>query len=349
MEVARSSEYARSQSPLKSDQQSNIPQVAEAEYPTPADGEIVVKNHSVAINPVDWKIQDHGIFVQKWPTILGTDIAGEVVEVGSGVSGFKKGDRVISHLNSLATGNVQGAAFQLYTAAPAATSIVLPSKISFSEGAVLPLAIDTAAVGLFGDKSKGFFGLSYPSLNPSTSGKTIVVWGGSSSVGTATIQLAAASGTKVVAVAGKHNHAFVKSLGASEAVDYKDPSVVEDVVKAVKSLGGDFVGVYDAISTDDSYKSTIPIVEKLGGGSLAIVLPPPEKGGPESVKFASIFGVDALTHPIWRDYLVPALEQGKLRAVPEPMVVGKGLENIQKGLDTNKAGVSAKKVIVELV
>lgn len=323
-------------------------QVADAEFPSPGADEILIKNHSLAINPVDWKIQDYGLFVKDWPTILGTDIAGEVVEVGSSVSGFKKGDRVISHLTSLATGKTQGAAFQLYTAAPAATSLVLPDKISFNEGVVLPLAIDTAAVGLYSPREKGYFGLPYPSLSPSSSGKTLVVWGGSSSVGATAIQLAVASGAKVVAVASKHNHSFVKGLGASEAVDYKDPSIVEDVVSAVKSVGGEFLGIYDAISTEDSYKHTVPIVEKFGGGSLATVLPPPEKG-PESVKFGSVFGINEVTHPLWREYLVPALEQGKLKAVPEPMVVGKGLESVQKGLDTNKAGVSAKKVVIELV
>lgn len=72
------------------------PQVADAEYPTPGADEVIIKNHSIAINPVDWKIQDYGIFIQNWPAILGTDMAGEVVEVGSNVQKFKKGDRVIA-------------------------------------------------------------------------------------------------------------------------------------------------------------------------------------------------------------------------------------------------------------
>ncbi len=51
---------------------------------------------------------------------------------------------------------------------------------------------------------------------------------------------------------------------------------------------------------------------------------------------------------VWRDYVPKALEEGKLQAKPDPMVVGHGLESVQKGLDTNKAGVSAKKVVVTL-
>lgn len=70
-------------------------QVSDAPIPTAGPGEIVVKNSAVAINPVDCHMQDIGIFVQQWPTILGNDVAGEVYEVGPNVQRFQKGDRVI--------------------------------------------------------------------------------------------------------------------------------------------------------------------------------------------------------------------------------------------------------------
>merc|ERR1712230_38330 len=115
-----------------------------------------------------------------------------------------------------------------------------------------------------------------------------------------------------------------------------------------RKAGGDFVGVYDAISAaDQSFHATVPILEKLGGGVLSVVLGPPEKV-PDSVKVASVFGINPLTHPVWEGDITPALEQGKLMAVPELLVVGKGLESVQKGLQKNKEGVSAKKVVIEL-
>ena len=57
-------------------------------------GELVVKVEATALNPVDWKIHDYDFFVKEYPAILGTDSAGTVEEVGEGVQGFSKGDRV---------------------------------------------------------------------------------------------------------------------------------------------------------------------------------------------------------------------------------------------------------------
>jgi len=70
--------------------------VGDAPYPTPEANEMTVQNKAVGINPVDWKVQDYGIFIQNFPMVLGTDVAGEVVEVGSQVTNFKKGDRIVS-------------------------------------------------------------------------------------------------------------------------------------------------------------------------------------------------------------------------------------------------------------
>ena len=117
---------------------------------------------------------------------------------------------------SLATQVEKDGGFQLYSSAQASITGHIPQSVSYNEGAVLPLALDTAAQGLYDSAEKGFLGLDYPSLNPKPSGKTIVVWGGSSSVGALTIQLAVASGAKVVAVASEHNFDFCKKCGASE-------------------------------------------------------------------------------------------------------------------------------------
>ena len=65
-----------------------------------------------------------------------------------------------------------------------------------------------------------------------------------------------------------------------------------------------------------------------------------------------IFGTDLMANEVgkavYEDFLGDALKEGKYKAAPEPMVVGKGLESIQSAFDVNKEGVSAKKVVVTL-
>lgn len=69
--------------------------VEHADSPIPESGEIVVKNHAVAICPADNLVQSLGMFIERFPNIPGGDVAGEVVAVGSNVKGFKEGDRVM--------------------------------------------------------------------------------------------------------------------------------------------------------------------------------------------------------------------------------------------------------------
>jgi NADPH:quinone reductase-like Zn-dependent oxidoreductase len=68
--------------------------VGDAPMPSPGPGEIVIRGRSVAINPLDWHMQDWGVFIKEWPSIFGCDVAGEVYQVGAEVSRFKPGDRV---------------------------------------------------------------------------------------------------------------------------------------------------------------------------------------------------------------------------------------------------------------
>ena len=68
--------------------------LGENDIPTPGPGDVLIKIKATSLNPVDWKIQKYGIFVEEYPAVLGTDIAGDVEEVGEGVTEFKKGDKV---------------------------------------------------------------------------------------------------------------------------------------------------------------------------------------------------------------------------------------------------------------
>ncbi|KAL7748684.1 hypothetical protein RI367_005837 [Sorochytrium milnesiophthora] len=329
-------------------------EVSAAPMPTAGPNEIVVKNAAIALNPVDFKVQASGFSVRQWPAVLGCDVAGVVHEVGSDVKRFKKGDRVIGHTVGLMSGRPQDGAFALCTTILATKAAILPDNIPFTDGVVLPLALETAVGGLFVKEATPTMGgaltpalaLPYPSLKdaPQT-GKTLVVYGGSSSVGTATIQLASAAGVKVIAIAGKSNADLCKRCGATEVFDHQDPAFVDKVVQAVGTTG--FVGVYDAISTPETYTNSLAILAKLGGGHLACVLFPPANL-PSSVKAGFISGINEAATPVWTEYVTPALESGKLQCLPKPTIVGNGLEHINDGLKTLQAGVSATKLVVEL-
>ena len=71
--------------------------IIERPIPTPGPKELVLRNHAVAANPVDWKIQAISFFVDesKYPTVLGSDVSGIVSAVGSSVTKFKVGDKVV--------------------------------------------------------------------------------------------------------------------------------------------------------------------------------------------------------------------------------------------------------------
>ena len=178
-------------------------EIKPARYAPPRANEIVVKNRAVAINLIDWLTPLIGDIAFRWikyPFILGSDVAGEVVEVGTAVSRFAVGDRVLGHAVGVdKTRNTPAeGAFQHYTILLEHMAAPIPSALTFERAAVLPLGLSTAACGLF---QKDHLALAHPSTSPERTGKTLLVWGGSTSVGSNAIQLAVAAGYEVVTTA----------------------------------------------------------------------------------------------------------------------------------------------------
>ncbi|KAJ5201033.1 hypothetical protein N7449_005836 [Penicillium cf. viridicatum] len=318
--------------------------------PTPGPGEIVIKNAAVAINPVDWKIQTHGRYLNKYPFILGEDAVGVVEAVGSGVTRFSKGQRVVAHCHGLMTGNPANSGFQLYPVVTEALTAAIPDNLSFEQAVVLPLAISTACAGLY---QKEYLNLPLPSANKvEPNGQAVLIWGGASSVGATAIQLVAASGFTVVTTASEANHGFVKSLGADLVFDYRSPTVVQDIATALE--GTKLVGIYDSIGEEKSFAALAALVERLKISiPVASVLPcdkPTETFAPKYVLAYAIIQEpnQHIGEGIWGKFVPEALANGRLQAKPDPVLVGTGLKDIQNALDIQKKGVSAKKVVVTL-
>lgn len=327
-----------------------------APYTSPRANEIVVKNHAVAINPVDAYIQARGDKIFDWityPAIIGVDLAGEVVEVGTeALSRFKIGDRVlgaamgtIPEYNNPAEG-----AFQNFSVVKANAASKIPSTLEYVNASVLPLCLATAATALFVGE---YLGLQLPTepAQPST-GKVLVVWGGSTSVGSNAIQLGVAAGYEVFTTASPKNFDYVKKLGASQAFDYKDEQVVEKMIDASKDK--ELAGAI-AIGMNSLHPCATILSKSKGAKFVADVMNPsvttpiPEELGVTS-KF--VFGSDLKNGPVgeavFGDFLEKALESGNFVAAPDAEVVGHGLDKIQGAFETLMKGVSAKKIVVTL-
>lgn len=356
-------------------------EVKPAPYTHPAEDEIVVKNQAVAINPLDWILQVAGNVVYRWikpPSVLGTDVAGEVVEVGSAVTRFKVGDRVLG----MAVGTDQDSnssargAFQTYTVVLERMAAPIPNTMPYESAVVLPLAVSTAACGLF---QRDHLALQHPSADPAPTGRTLLVWGGSTSVGSNAIQLAVAAGYDVVTTASPRNFDYVRKLGASQVFDYRSPTVVREIVQGLhgKTLAGAIaIGQGSAERCADilpacngnrfiSIASTPASFEKVAtskrgslqlprtlftivSSTVLLQVKCRRRGIRTKMIFGSTLKTNEVSQAIYADFLPSALADGRFVAAPEPLVVGRGLESVQLGIDTQLNGVSAQKVVIAL-
>ncbi|KAH7907118.1 chaperonin 10-like protein [Hygrophoropsis aurantiaca] len=148
--------------------------------PSPGLGEILVRLHSIALNPVDWKFQDLGWDLE-YPSVFGHEGAGTVEALGAGVKQFVKGDKVLHQ----GTASVFEGTFQQYALVPEIIASKIPDQLSFDEATTLPLGIATAAVPLYSPAPKG---LAYEAPwedhgRGKYAGHPILILGGSSTVG----------------------------------------------------------------------------------------------------------------------------------------------------------------------
>ncbi|KAI1784002.1 chaperonin 10-like protein [Ganoderma leucocontextum] len=235
--------------------------VAIKDHPVPpiGDNDVLIKTVSVAQNPTDWKHVDNN---GKPGTVLGVDFSGNVVKVGKNVSSPKVGDHVAGFVHGGCFED-EGA-FAEYVKTPADLVWVVPKNtLSHDEAATLGCAFLTAVQDLYHPTR---LGLVEPPAE--VAGEDwILLYGGSSAVGQSLIQLAHASGYKIVTTASPRNFGLVKALGAEEVFDYRDPEVVSKIKKAT---GDSLTKAVDAIAELDSQRIC---AESLGpsGGKVVLV------------------------------------------------------------------------------
>lgn len=237
----------------------------DAPRPEPAAGEVLVRVHAAAINPVDWKIRagfTKGFLDYKLPMIPGWDLSGVVEGVGAGVTDWKAGDEVYSRPDLRRDG-----AYAEYIAVKSAELARKPKKLDHVKSAAIPLAALTAWQALFdaADLQKG---------------QRVLIHAAAGGVGTFAVQLAKWKGAHVIGTASERNHAFLKELGADETIDYSKvrfEDVVHDVDLVLDTMAGE--------TRDRSWQ----VLKK--GGILVSILgqPSQEAAAKHGVRAAGVF------------------------------------------------------------
>jgi NADPH:quinone reductase len=193
----------------------------ERPVPEPGAGEVLIRVAAAGVNRPD-VMQRLGLYPPPpgAPTILGLEVAGDVVALGAGADPALLGRGVCAL--------VAGGGYAGYCAAPAAQCLPVPAGFTMAEAAALPETVFTVWTNLF-------------QLGRARRGETVLVHGGTSGIGTAAILLGRAFGLSVIVTAGSPEKcARALETGAAHAIDYRASDFVEEVKRLT---GGRGVGI----------------------------------------------------------------------------------------------------------
>jgi NADPH:quinone reductase-like Zn-dependent oxidoreductase len=263
----------------------------DVDKPMPSENEVLIKIVAVSINAADYRSIKMGLIPKR--RIFGADIAGRVESTGKNITQFKSGDEVMGDLAKFGFGGLAQ-----YVTAPENALISKPAKISFEEGAALPMAALTALQAL---RDKGNI----------QKGQKVLIVGSAGGVGTYAVQLAKFFETEVTGVCGSNNTVQTSSLGADYVVDYTK----EDFTKSNKH--------YDLILAVNGNYPIFAYKKKLAPKGIYVMV-----GGSISQIFKSLlfgwllsFGskkmrtASAKVNQKDLEFLAKLLEDGKIKAV----------------------------------
>ncbi|KAK4692377.1 hypothetical protein P7C71_g4812, partial [Lecanoromycetidae sp. Uapishka_2] len=266
--------------------------------PTPKEGEVLLRNEWTASTPLDLHQNDGHLLVTP-PQILGDGLAGTITEIGPGTTRLKKGDKVFGFAHQ---GNAQKA-HQKFACVPENVLAILPDGFTMQEAVTLPNNFVTVFHALTAD-----LGLQLPWPKPEAwvpkdvDGKaigdeTILIWGGSSSVGQFALQILRWYGfSNPIATASKRNHSLLRDYGANCVIDYNEPFVPAQISVAAGDKGVNLV--LDCIGSQSGSLAPIAkIAEK--GTKIAVLLPVIVRDASETE--APEYAMDVESAADWQD------------------------------------------------
>jgi NADPH:quinone reductase-like Zn-dependent oxidoreductase len=222
-------------------------QPREAPDPKPDDEEILIRVRAAGVNPLDWKIRQGQLrlFLRlRFPYVLGSDIAGEVVATGILAKRFKSGDSVFAFSDPRC-----GGAYAELAVVNQGAAARKPDSLDFAETASLPIAGCTALQAL-------------RDIGCVSQGAKVLVHGGAGGVGHFAVQIAKALGAMTTATCGPANIDFVRSLGADFVIDYSRQNILDgrdryDVI--FDAVGkSSFSACRHALAPGGTYVTTLP-------------------------------------------------------------------------------------------
>lgn len=278
----------------------------EIEKPVPKPDQLLIRVFASGINPVDWKHRQgfhKYVLGAPFPIVLGYDVCGEVIEVGSEISSFIPGDIVFGDLD-----NKYGGALAEYALGHEHCFAHKPENISTEEAAGVTLAGLTALQAM---RNKGNL----------QKGQTVIINGASGGVGHLAVQIAKILGARVVAVSGNKSREFVESFSPDKYIDYSETNVLKTDIKA---------DIFFDVAGNQSFLKTKHLLNP--GGTYISTLPRPKilfhklfqpftKGKKVKTLLRSHNGEDTLQLAKW-------LESGELKV------------HVNKVFNINEAGIA---------
>ena len=201
----------------------SVLKLEEIPAPQPGQGQVLVKNHAVGVNPVDTYLRtntdNRG---PKLPYTPGSDAAGVIEAVGPGVTSVKVGDRVY-------VGGSLSGAYAEKSLCTEAQVHALPANASFGQGAAMNVPYATAYHALI-NRGHG------------AAGESVLVHGASGGVGIAAVQIARARGMTVIGTAGTaRGRQLVLEQGAHHVLDHTAPEYLKEVTDLTGGRGPDVI------------------------------------------------------------------------------------------------------------
>jgi NADPH:quinone reductase-like Zn-dependent oxidoreductase len=288
-----------------------------APRPEPGTGEVLIRVHGAGVNPVDWKVREgyaRDFLKHALPLVPGWDVSGVVEAVGPGATRWKPGDELFSRPDIARNGAY--AEFLVVRESEAARK---PQSLDHLQAAAVPLAALTAWQALF----------DAAGLGP---GQTVLIHAAAGGVGHFAVQLAKWKGARVIGTASAGNHAFLRTLGADDTIDYtttRFEEVVRDADVVLDTMGGD--------TQQRSWKTL-----REGGILSTILAPPPEEAVPPEKRLGYTFvqpNAEQLSE------IATLIDAGKVRTVVETVLP---LPEARSAQERSQAGHVRGKIVLQV-